>query len=135
MIVIGPYLRMRRGDPEAQTDQHGIRGSPARLEEAVGLASAIDLTVANALIAPVSLHRFLFRRHARRATVEVAHRLAQIGISLLGLSIFGVILLIFDVVVGFTAGVVAGLAVAVVLVGLWVVLPLTVRHEQQEALD
>ena len=65
----------------------------------------------------------------------MAHRLAQIGISLLGLSIFGVILLIFDVVVGFTAGVVAGLAVAVVLVGLWVVLPLTVRHEQQEALD
>ena len=87
------------------------------------------------LIAPVSLHRFLFRRHARRATVEVAHRLAQIGISLLGLSIVGVILLIFDVVVGPTAGVVAGLAVTVVLVGLWVVLPLTVRQEQQQAVD
>src|SRR6476469_2707425 len=44
---------MRRGDPEAQTDQHVIRGSEARLEEAVGLARAIDLTVADALIAPV----------------------------------------------------------------------------------
>ena len=65
----------------------------------------------------------------------MAHRLAQIGISLLGLSIVGVILLIFDVVVGLTAGVVAGLAVAVVLVGLWVVLPLTIRQEQQEAVD
>ncbi len=53
MIVIGPYLRMRRGDPEAQTDSHAIRDAEARLDEAVGLARAIDLTVADALIAPV----------------------------------------------------------------------------------
>src|SRR5207237_1213014 len=53
VIVIGPYLRMRRGDPEAQTDYRAMRGSEARLEEAVGLARAIDLTVAEALIAPV----------------------------------------------------------------------------------
>ena len=45
---------MRRGDPEAQTDRHAIRDSEARLEEAVGLARAIDLTMADALIAPVS---------------------------------------------------------------------------------
>src|ERR1700751_1517255 len=45
---------MRRGDPEAQTDSHAIRGSEARLEEAVGLARAVDLTIAEALIAPVS---------------------------------------------------------------------------------
>ena len=54
VIVIGPYLRMRRGDPDAQTDSHAIRDSEARLEEAVGLARAIDLTIAEALIAPVS---------------------------------------------------------------------------------
>src|ERR1700738_3355571 len=50
---------MRRGDPEAQTDSHAIRNNAirdtdARLEEAVGLARAIDLTIADALIAPVS---------------------------------------------------------------------------------
>src|SRR3981189_1945336 len=45
---------MRRCDPDAQTDHHVIRGSEARLEEAVGLARAIDLTIADALIAPVS---------------------------------------------------------------------------------
>jgi GTPase len=54
VIVIGPYLRMRRGDPDAQTDCHAIRGSEARLEEAVGLAHAIDLSIAQALIAPIS---------------------------------------------------------------------------------
>jgi GTP-binding protein HflX len=54
VIVIGPYLRTRRGDPEAREESHAIRGSDARLEEATGLARAIDLTVADALIAPVS---------------------------------------------------------------------------------
>src|ERR1700723_4563498 len=44
---------MRHGDPEAQTDSRAIRGSEARLEEAVGLARAIDLTIAEALIAPI----------------------------------------------------------------------------------
>jgi len=54
VIVIGPYLRMRRGDPEAQTDFRAQRDSEARLEEATGLARAIDLVVADALIAPIS---------------------------------------------------------------------------------
>src|SRR6201990_2740543 len=45
---------MRRGDAEAQTDQHILRDTEARLEEAVGLARAIDLMIADALIAPVS---------------------------------------------------------------------------------
>jgi GTP-binding protein HflX len=54
VIVIGPYLRTRRGDPDARENLPAIRGSDARLEEATGLARAIDLTVADALIAPVS---------------------------------------------------------------------------------
>src|SRR3974377_652812 len=45
---------MRRGDPHAQKGSRAGRGSEARLEEAVGLARAIDLTVADALVAPVS---------------------------------------------------------------------------------
>jgi GTPase len=53
VIVIGPYLRMRRGDPEAQANLHAFRGSEARLQEATGLARAIDLEIADALIAPV----------------------------------------------------------------------------------
>jgi GTP-binding protein HflX len=53
VIVIGPYLRMRRGDADAQTDL-SVRDSEARLEEAKGLARAIDLTVADSLIGPIS---------------------------------------------------------------------------------
>ena len=50
VIVIGPYLRMRRGDADAQTND-GVRDSEARIEEAAGLARAIDLAVVEALIA------------------------------------------------------------------------------------
>ena len=58
VIVIGPYLRMRRGKADAQTDDNALcdalRDFEARLDEAKGLAGAIDLVVADALIAPIS---------------------------------------------------------------------------------
>ena len=91
----------------------------------VTLCSAVIAT--GFLIAPVSLHRYLFRRHARRLTVEVSHRLAQIGLAFLGLAIVGVVLFIFEVVLSPTAGFIAAGAAAVLLLGLWVALPLIAR--------
>jgi hypothetical protein len=81
------------------------------------------------LIAPVSLHRFLFRRHARRVTVDTAHRLAQIGLGFLGIAIVGVVLLNFDVVAGLAAGIIGAAATAVLLASLWVVLPMEIRAQ------
>ncbi|MDR3467000.1 MAG: GTPase HflX [Xanthobacteraceae bacterium] len=52
VIVVGPYLRTRRG--EADAGPASARDLEARLEEAVGLARAIDLTVAEAVLAPIS---------------------------------------------------------------------------------
>jgi GTP-binding protein HflX len=54
VIVIGPYVRTRRDTPDARGESYAVRDTEARLEEAVGLARAIDLTIADALIAPVS---------------------------------------------------------------------------------
>jgi GTP-binding protein HflX len=48
---------MRRGEADAQTDTHAVRDFEAQLDEAKGLAAAIDLTVAEALIAPLSVIR------------------------------------------------------------------------------
>ena len=49
---------MRRGKADAQTDDDALcdflRDFEARLDEAKGLAGAIDLVVADALIAPIS---------------------------------------------------------------------------------
>ncbi len=75
------------------------------------------------IVAPVSLHRFLFRQHLKRELVESADKLSQAGLTMLALVLAGSALLLFDIVVGRTAGVLAG---AVVLVGLglvWLVIP------------
>jgi hypothetical protein len=79
------------------------------------------------LIAPVSIHRVLFRRHARRAMVTAAHRLAIIGTVLLGGSVVGVVLLLFDVVEGRTVGIIGAAGAAVLLALLWAALPWTMR--------
>ncbi len=84
------------------------------------------------LIAPVSIHRMLFRRHERRATVQIAHRLAQIGLALLGVAIVGVVLLIFSFVLGTVAGVVAAVLAGLLLLGLWVLLPLRVLTDGRD---
>src|SRR5581483_8024783 len=54
VIVIGPYLRTRGDGPDARADSRAVRDAEARLEEAVGLARAIDLSIAGSLIAVVS---------------------------------------------------------------------------------
>jgi GTP-binding protein HflX len=46
-------MRMRRGEADAHTDA-AVRDSEARLDEAKGLARAIDLTVVDALVAPIA---------------------------------------------------------------------------------
>jgi GTP-binding protein HflX len=51
VVVIGPYLRMRRDTDAAQGG--AVRDPEARIDEAAGLARAIDLEVAEAIIAPV----------------------------------------------------------------------------------
>jgi GTP-binding protein HflX len=53
VLVVGPYLRERRGDADAQSYSH-VRNQDARLEEAAGLARAIDLTVVEAIAAPIN---------------------------------------------------------------------------------
>jgi hypothetical protein len=79
------------------------------------------------LLSPVVLHRVLFRQHARRTLVSVGQRCALAGFGALGLSVVGVCVLIFDVVAGGPAGIVAGAAAFVVFAGLWAAGPLLLR--------
>jgi hypothetical protein len=79
------------------------------------------------LIAPVSLHRLLFRQHARRLMVSAAHRLALAGLFFLACAIVGVVLLIFDFLHGPTAGRIGAAVTAVALAGLWLLVPTALR--------
>lgn len=80
------------------------------------------------LIGPVMLHRILFRRHARLVMVNGAHRLAMLGTLFLGIAIVGVVLLIFDLVAGTTASIIAAVLTGLVLAGLWAVGPVVIRR-------
>lgn len=75
------------------------------------------------LQAPVSVHRALFRKHRRKETVLVAHKLAIVGMVFLAFAVVAVALLIFDVVVGDIGGIVAAVATALLLFVLWLVVP------------
>lgn len=78
-------------------------------------------------IAPVSLHRMLFRRHAMRQVVRIANVLVQVTLVLVAILLSGTVLLIFDFVVDRTAGGVAGGAVLLFIVTMWGVVPRAVR--------
>jgi len=53
-MVVGPYLRRRPGRAVSARAEDSERSPEARLEEAVGLAAAIDLAVVEAGIAPLN---------------------------------------------------------------------------------
>ncbi len=90
-------------------------------------AVAASILATGFLQAPVSVHRALFRRHRRRETVLLAHRLAVVGIAFLACSVVAVTTLIFEVLQGWTTGIVAGAAAAAQLLVLWLIVPWTVR--------
>jgi hypothetical protein len=91
--------------------------------------TTVGLAIASTgfLIAPVLIHRVLFRRHAREILVAAAHRLALAGTVLLGSAIVGVVLLLFDVVRGRALGIVAAATTLGLLIALWLALPWALR--------
>ncbi len=79
------------------------------------------------LIAPVGLHRLLFRRHRIAVLVSAAHRCAYGGLLLLGLALTGVTVLIFDSVAGGAAGLIAGAGALALFAVSWLFVPLLLR--------
>lgn len=79
------------------------------------------------LIAPVGIHRILFRRRRLQSLVSAAHRLAYAGLLLLGLALVGMTTIIFVAVSGRSAGVTAGAVALAGFAAFWVVIPLWMR--------
>jgi hypothetical protein len=69
------------------------------------------------------LHRRVFGDHVKDRVVQTGHVLSQVVIGAVALLIVGTSMLIFSVVVSWTAGLVAGAGLAVVLVTLLGVVP------------
>jgi hypothetical protein len=88
------------------------------------LASLVSSSLAAVLfIAPVALHRFVFRQHQKDDLVRVTAKLAGLGLVFLALAMLGAVVLIVDVVAGPTAATVLGSVSGLCFVGFWLVLP------------
>jgi hypothetical protein len=74
-------------------------------------------------LAPVSLHRTLFRQGAKPQIVAVTNRLLIGTLISVAITLIGTSWLIFDVVVGHPAGLTAGAVTALLTAAAWLALP------------
>ncbi|GAA4380076.1 DUF6328 family protein [Agromyces bauzanensis] len=81
-----------------------------------GLATVVGL-------APVTLHRALFRRQAKERVVRTGNLLLIANLIVVALLVVGVTSLVFDIALSRTAGFVALGVGTVVLIGIWIVVP------------
>lgn len=93
------------------------------------LAVLVGSVVTTALfVAPVAFHRVLFRQKQRPWIVAAAHFCALAGLTTLALVSAAVVLLVFDLVVGTTAGLVASGSLLALFALLWLAVPLVGRR-------
>ena len=95
------------------------------------VAFSLAVVTVGLMIAPVALHRFLFGRHEKDVLVRIGDLFARTGVATMGLTLVAVVVLIFGVVVGDGAGIVAGIVVFVFYGLAWVVLPLSLVRRTQ----
>src|SRR5215211_7675288 len=94
------------------------------------LVIAAVLTTAFGL-APVSLHRSLFRKGAKMIIVETAHIIMRITLVGVAIMLIGTVLLIFDLVIGRRAALsVAGVTLLMVII--IAVLPAVLRSSRRD---
>lgn len=85
-------------------------------------------------LAPVALHRALFRRQAKPQVVAIGHLALVTALITVALLLVGVVAFVFDVVLDLPASIVVVVVLAVIVVALWLVIPavIRVRHSYRE---
>jgi hypothetical protein len=103
-------------------------------QRGVYISTLLCAAIATSLfIAPVAVHRVMFRRHLKDELVDFTGRVAVAGLVFLALAMLGALLLIVDLVFGpIAAGITTG-AMAVLFSYLWYVLPLKWRSHPEES--
>ncbi|HET7351603.1 MAG TPA: DUF6328 family protein [Marmoricola sp.] len=92
------------------------------------VAISLAMVTIGLMTAPAALHRFLFSRGAKDVLVHTGDTVAKAAMASMGLTLVTVVLLIFSVVAGDLAGIIAAVAIALFFVLAWVVMPWQVRR-------
>lgn len=88
------------------------------------VASALSAIIA---LAPVALHRFLFRRREKGLIVAYGHTALMIALGTVSVLLVGVVAFVFDVVLGRDAAYIAAASLGALIIVLWVVVPVIWR--------
>lgn len=100
----------------------------------VYLATVCTAVLSTALlVAPVAMHRLLFRQHRLAALVSASHKCAYAGVLLLGAAVSGMTVIIFYTVLGMASALIAGVVALLIFAGFWLVLPLGMRSAEPDA--
>lgn len=92
--------------------------------------SALSAIVA---LAPVALHRALFRMRAKPDVVNFGHAALVTALVTVAFLVIGVVAFVFDVVVSGSAAWAAVIALAAVVLGMWIVAPAVIRAHNASA--
>jgi hypothetical protein len=88
----------------------------------VGLLALAFATV-GVTLAPVAIHRRVFRHGVKEELVRAGHRLIGAAVAMIGVLLGGIVLLVVDMVYDRTAAAIAAVVSIAILTGLLVVLP------------
>lgn len=89
------------------------------------VATSILTTIAG--LAPVSVHRALFRKRVKDRIIAQADRFAQVTLIGVAVTVIGIGLLLFDFVLGRWWGVAIALMIAATIMLAWIIVPRRVR--------
>lgn len=89
------------------------------------VVTSVLTTVAG--LAPVSLHRLLFRQRGKEVVIAYTDRFAQAALIGVAITVTGISLLIFDFVLGRAWGIGVAAAILILVVLIWVVVPHRLR--------
>lgn len=84
------------------------------------------------LIAPVVMHRLLFRHRLKETVVLAGDKLAKAGVAILALAMTSVAALVFGIVFSDRAGQVAGVVSVALFLVVWLGLPLALARTSRQ---
>jgi len=95
------------------------------------VAVSLSLLATVLLIAPVSMHRLLFRRQLKESIVLTGDKLAKVGLGTLAMALTTVAVLVFGIVFGDRVGQVEGVVSLALFLVAWVALPLVISRRSR----
>jgi hypothetical protein len=92
------------------------------------VAISLSIVATCLLIAPVSMHRLLFRRRRKETLVRVGSSVAKAGLAFLALATTAVSTFIFSVIFSQQVGLWCGVVVLLLFTVTWLVVPMLMRR-------